>query len=179
MSNSPNTYIWLMRACFAFICIAVMFWQLMPLETLPRRWAGPDLLLVLCLLWVQRRPDYAPALLVASIMLLADFIYQRPPGLYAAIILIVSENLRRRARMSRDMSITAEWLTAAGAMAVIVLANRFFMALFVLDQGSLALTFSQLLMSVLVYPVAAAAMVVLFGLRHISPSEREGFGGRA
>ena len=69
-----------MRAAFVGISLLIMFFHLLPLETTPRRWAAPDLLVCLCFAWALRRPDYVPALAVAGVMLLADLMFQRPPG---------------------------------------------------------------------------------------------------
>ena len=74
MSENLTTRLWLMRAAFVALALLVIFWQLLPMETVPRRFTGPDMLLVMCVLWVLRRPDYAPPVAIAGVMLLADFV---------------------------------------------------------------------------------------------------------
>ena len=78
MSENLTTRLWLMRAGFVALSLVVIFWQLLPMETVPRRFTGPDLLMVLCVLWVLRRPDFAPPVVIAGVVLLADFIFLRP-----------------------------------------------------------------------------------------------------
>lgn len=169
----------LMRSAFVAIALLTMYWQLLPLDTVPSTFAGPDLLLVLCAAWVIRRPEYAPIYLIAAVMLLADFLFLRPPGLFAAITVFACENLRRRSLTNPDMHFSVEWLTAAGAMTAIVLANRVFSAMFVIDQTSLGLTLIQLIMSIVAYPIVVGFCALFLGLRKVAPHQRDGQMGRA
>ncbi|MGH1464297.1 MAG: rod shape-determining protein MreD [Cognatishimia sp.] len=178
MADNAETRLWIMRLTFAAICLTIMYWQLLPLETVPRRWTGPDLLMTLCCVWVLRRPIYVPVLLIAATLLLADFLFQRPPGLMAAVVVLVTENLRRRSQTMLDIPFSVEWLTAAGAMVAIVLGNRILSAIFFLDQTSLGLSLIQLIMSVLAYPIVAFFCYVFLGLRKTTPRERDGMAGR-
>jgi rod shape-determining protein MreD len=178
MSENLTTRLWLMRAGFVALSLVVIFWQLLPMETVPRRFTGPDLLMVLCVLWVLRRPDFAPPVVIAGVVLLADFIFLRPPGLMALVTYLVCENLRGRSISVRDMPFGVEWLTAAGGMTAIVLGNRVLEAIFILDHPSLGLTLIQLIMSVLAYPLVAILLFVFIGLRKINPSDPELLQGR-
>ena len=51
MSENLTARLWLMRAAFVALAFVVIFWQLLPMETVPRRFTGPDVLMVLCVLW--------------------------------------------------------------------------------------------------------------------------------
>ncbi|MEJ5218359.1 rod shape-determining protein MreD [Cognatishimia sp. D5M38] len=178
MSENLTARLWLMRAAFVALALLVIFWQLLPMETVPRRFTGPDMLLVMCVLWVLRRPDYAPPVAIAGVMLLADFVFLRPPGLMALATYLVCENLRNRSTGVRDMPFSVEWLTAAGGMTAIVLGNRLLETIFLLDHASLGLTLIQLIMSVLAYPLVAILLFVFIGLRKINPSDPELLQGR-
>ena len=178
MSENLTARLWLMRAAFVALAFVVIFWQLLPMETVPRRFTGPDVLMVLCVLWVLKRPDFAPPIVIAALMLLADFVFLRPPGLMALATFLMAENLRNRSVGLRDMPFTVEWLTAAGAMAAIVVGNRLLATVFLLDLPSLGLTLIQLIMSVLVYPAVAFVLYVFLGLRRVSPSDPELLQGR-
>lgn len=167
MADVTGTKSWLMRATFLAFAMGILYWQLLPLSTVPSSWTGPDFLLVLMMVWVLRRPDYAPILLVAAIALLADFILSRPPGLMAALTVLVCENLRRRALYGVEMPFAVEWLTAAAAMTIIVVGNRVLTAVFVLDQTSLGLSLIQLIMSFIAYPIVAGFFALFLGLRKI------------
>lgn len=173
MSESASTKSWLMPAIFALMAMLIMYWQLLPLDMVPRSFPGPDLLLVLCTVWMLRRPDYVPVLLIAAILLLADFLFLRPPGLMTVIVILVCENLRRRARNDPDMIFSMEWLTAAGALAAIILINRLVNAIFLIDQPPLGPVLIQLIVSILAYPFLAGLCVLFLGLRRIRPHERD------
>ncbi|MGH1425469.1 MAG: rod shape-determining protein MreD [Pseudooceanicola sp.] len=169
--TSGATRLWSMRAGFALIALATILFNLMPLETTPRRWAGPDLLVVLVFAWSVRRPDYAPTALVAVLVFLADLMFQRPPGLFAALVVLASEWLRMRGRTMHELPFVAEWLAAAGAMTAVVLANRAILAIMFTSLPPLSLSLMQLIASIAIYPVVVLFCRTFFGLRKLTHAD--------
>ncbi len=97
--------LWLMRAAFLLLVVAVLFFHLLPLETSPRRWAAPDLILGFACAWCLRRPEYVPAVSLAALFLLTDLLFQRPPGLWATLALIGCEYLKTSGRSLREFEL--------------------------------------------------------------------------
>lgn len=56
MAEARPARIWVMRAAFIGIALLLMFYRLLPLDMMPPRFAGPDLLVALCFAWALRRP---------------------------------------------------------------------------------------------------------------------------
>jgi rod shape-determining protein MreD len=160
-----------MRGLFAGLCALVIFWRLLPLDTLPPGWAGPDLIMALAFAWVLRRPAYAPALLIAAVVLLADLMFQRPPGLWAALVVLASEALKARAPGLRDMGFGPEWLTVGVVALGVTLLYRLCLAVLLVPQAPLGLSLMQMAMTVLCYPLVVLASSLLFGVRKVRPSE--------
>lgn len=169
---------WFLRAAFIGLGLAVIVFSLMPLETTPRRWTGPDLLLVLCCCWTLRRPDYAPALSVGLLVLLADIMFQRPPGLMAALVVLACEWLKGQARVMRDLPFPAEWLAAAVAMTAVIIGYRIVLAIFFTPLPPITLSLIQLVASVLAYPLVVLFSLAFFGLKKRGPGTLDGLGGR-
>lgn len=169
---------WAGRATFAALACGVIFVQLLPLQTLPPSWAGPDLLLAMTVVWVSRRPEHLPLLLVAALLLLADLMLQRPPGLMATLVLILTEFLRARTVSFRSLAFGLEWGTVAMGIVAVTLANRFILMLVMLPQAPLGLTLSQMVLTILLYPVVASLAYLTFGIRRATPGEFTTLGGR-
>ena len=169
---------WIGRAIFAGLAALVIFVQLLPLQTLPPNWAGPDLLLAMTVVWVSRRPEHVPLLLVAGLFLLADMMFQRPPGLMAALILLLTEFLRARTATFRSLAFGLEWGTVAIGIAVVTLANRLILMMLLLPPAPLGLTLSQMVLTILAYPVVAVLAFAALGIRRATPGEFTTFGGR-
>lgn len=168
--NSPAR-LWSMRLVYLALALLIAFVHLLPMQTLPGRLAGPDLLTTLTFAWALRRPAYVPALLIALVMLLADFLFQRPPGLWALLVLLATEWLKNRARTVRENTFVAEWLTAAGALLCITLVYRLTLGILIVAPGMFSLALMQYGMTVLAYPLVAAASYVVFGVRRTTPGE--------
>ena len=179
MTDASTSRLWLMRAGFLAVCMAVVFFQLLPLETIPRRLAGPDLLLAFTMAWAVRRPDYVPVLSIAAITLLADFLLQRPPGLWAALVVLVAEAVKRRSTGLRDQTFAVEWLNVSIAMIGVMLAYRLALSTLIVPQAPLGLASVQILMTIATYPLVALITVFAFGVRATQPGETDTLGGRA
>jgi rod shape-determining protein MreD len=176
MDESNTSRLWLMRAGYVAFCLLVMFLHLLPLETMPVRWPGPDLLIAVTFAWALRRPDYVPALAIAGVMLMADLLLQRPPGLYAALVVIGAEQLKRRASGLRDASFAGEWAAAGIVVIAVALLNRLVLAILLVDQAPLALTALQALMTVAAYPLIVLLSHAVLGVRPAAPGDGGGQG---
>lgn len=178
MAENVHTRLWMMRALYAAIVLGILFFQLIPLSTVPQVWAGPDLVLATTLAWVLRRPECVPPLLVAAVFLLTDLLLHRPPGLWAALVVITAEMLRARYVGLRDMTFAAEWAAVGGALVVLTLSYRFILNIMVVDQTPLGLSLIQLLMTLACYPIVVIISQTVFGVRKRAPGDLDTLGGR-
>src|SRR6056297_633829 len=96
MADTLPTGRWRYWLLFLAIAAVLFFVQLLPLDLQPGRFPGPDVLLLLAIAWVLRRPDFVPVLLVAAVFLLADILFMRPLGLWTALVVLGMEFLRAR-----------------------------------------------------------------------------------
>lgn len=173
MANTSPARIWTMRAAFPALALMIMFFHLLPLETEPRFWAPPDLLILLAMAWSLRRPDFVPALSIGLVMLLADLLFQRPPGLLALLTVLGCGFLKARAAPHRESTFASEWLAVAVAVTGIATVNRLVLVLFGVQQAPLGLTVIEAVMTIAAYPLAVWASQSILGVRKLSPAEAE------
>ena len=163
--------LWGMRLGFVALVLLILFFRLLPLDTAPPRWAGPDLLLAFACAWSLRRPEYVPAWGLAGVFLLADLLLQRPPGLWALLALIGCENLKSRARGMRDGGFISEWITVSVVIVAITLGNRLALMVTLVDPPGLGLTLFELVMTVAVYPLVVALTHGVMGVCKSAPGD--------
>ena len=169
----PRTFrMWFYRALLVLLVGMITFVLMLPLSTLPATFPGPDLILVLIFAWVLRRPEYVPAPLVAAIIFLIDMLFQNPPGLRAALVVIGLEFLRRRAGAA-DRPFPMEWGMVVGVMAAILLGERLILSLFLVEQVSFGKAVIRFLMSAMAYPLVAGVSVFVFRVRPVMPGEAD------
>ena len=178
MAEGVPSTVWAYRALFAVLALALLFLRLLPLGSAAGSWPGPDLLMCLTFAWVLRRPDYVPIALIAMVVLLEDLMLMRPPGLWAALMVLGAEFLRNRTALSRELSFVVEWVLVAGVMAAVVMGNRLVLAVTMLDQASLGQTIIQLVASILCYPVVVFLSRLAFGVRKPAAGEIDAYGRR-
>ncbi len=173
-----SSAIWWKRGLFVLLALTVLFANLLPLSTMPVSWTGPDVLIALTFAWALRRPEFVPVLLIAVIMLLADLLLQRPPGLMAFLIVLGAEQLKTRAVGLRDASFAGEWAAASLVVIGVFLLNRVTLAVLMVDQAPLGLTLIQMIATVLVYPVVVLVSHLFFGVRRLAPGDDDAVGSR-
>jgi len=176
MAEAPSSQIWTGQALFGALALAVIFLQLLPLNMEPGPWAAPDFLLAGTLVWTARRPDFAPAVVIAAIFLLTDLLFQRPPGLWAALVLVLTEVLRSRRNDIRNMPLMLEWGTVAMGIIAITLANRAILTITMTPQTPLGLTLIQMIMTILSYPLVVLVAHFVFGVTRTAPGQVNALG---
>lgn len=167
-----------MRACFIVLALITLFAHLLPLSTQPSAWAMPDLLAGFACAWAVRRPDYVPVLILATLLLLSDLLLQRPPGLWAFLMLLCCENLKLRAPSLRAANFLIEWTTVSLIIVGALLTYRLIMAISLIQQPSLGLHLIETMMTIICYPVIVFVTHVFMGVRKAIPGDIDAFGGR-
>ena len=143
-----------------------------------RIFIGPDLLIAFAFAWSLRRPEYVPSILLALVFLLADLLLQRPPGLWAMLALLASENLKGRSRSLRDAAFGAEWIAVGIFLTGILIANRIVLSLLLVPPPQLKLSLLELGVTILIYPVVVFITRSVMGVRRAAPGELDTLGGR-
>lgn len=173
-----NSSLWWMRGLYVLLAFAILFWNLLPLSTLPPTWAGPDLLIALTFAWALRRPEFVPVLLIALVMFLTDLLLQRPPGLMAFLVVLGAEQLKTRAVGLRDASFAGEWMAAGIVVIAVFVLNRVILTILLIDQAPLGLTLIQMVATIAFYPVVVLFSHMLFGVRRLAPGDDDAIGTR-
>lgn len=175
MAETSASRPWAMRGVFSLLAMTVIFFHLMPLSLTPSQWAPPDVFLALAFAWAVRRPEYVPALLVAAIALLMDFLFQRPPGLWAVLVLGAVQWAKSLERQPEENGFPYEWANFAVLVIAVMVAYRAVLALTIVDAGPVFLATMQALFTILIYPLVVAVSHFIFRVRRTAPGDLEGY----
>ena len=176
--DKATSQLWAKRSLYLFLAALVLFLHLLPLDTKPDRWPFPDLLIALTFAWVLRRPDYVPTLSIAAVMLTADLLLQRPPGLLAALVVMGAAYLRSAAPGMRDAGFVGEWTTVGAVITGIFVMNRIILAILSVQQAALVPTVAQLVLTIAIYPLIVLLSQSAFGVQRVSTVDTAAVGGR-
>ena len=91
MITKSSQHLWTYRALFLGLCLLIITAKILPITLDQGRLPSPDILLAVTLAWLLRQPSAVPVLSIVIVFLLADFLLQRPPGLWTLLVLLVSE----------------------------------------------------------------------------------------
>lgn len=170
--------VWLYRLVFAGLAAAFTFLALLPFGAEEGSWPGPELIVCLVAAWVLRRPDYVPVWLLLGVLLLDDALLMRPLGLWALIVLVMSEYLRRRVDPSQAMSFGSEVALVAGCITVAFAANHLALVILLAPTPPFGGQVLHILVTIAFYP-PVALFSRLIGVRRLAPGELDSLGTRA
>ncbi|MEX3014126.1 rod shape-determining protein MreD [Gymnodinialimonas hymeniacidonis] len=196
MSALSARHIWRYRLMFLVLALTIITLRLIPIDqsyvppeapAIPSfgdiirisisRFFGslppPDLLLALTFAWMIRQPAVVPLGMLLVVFLLADFLFQRPPGLWTLLIILASESIRTRRLTMAEFPFLVEWGVVAGAIMGMVLLNRLVLWILLVDLDPLGLTLLQGIVTIVIYPIVVAVSKFVFGLRKLGPTELE------
>lgn len=171
MADRADPRIWMHRGIFVLTAFVIVVAQLVPLDMRPANWSWPDLLLAITLAWIVRKPDYAPVTVVAGLFLMTDLLLHRPPGLWAALVVILTETIRGQNRDFRNMPALVEWGTISVGIIVITVINRLVLAIVMVPQVPLGLTLIQMLSTIAIYPLVVIVGHFVFGVTRAAPGQ--------
>ncbi len=194
MIDGATREVWAHRILFVVLALAFLFFRLLPLgeiiapcgteDTGCRLMAwfshvpGPDLLLCIIFAWTMRRPDYLPVLLIAAVVLLEDLIVLRPPGLWTGLVVLVSEIIRSRVALTRELNFGVEWLLVSAMMVVMLIVYRLAFGLVLLPQPPFGFAMVQVIWSILCYPLVVFLSRVVLDLYKPGMGEVDAYGRR-
>jgi len=161
---------------FLGLAILWLFLRLLPLNTLPGAFPGPDLMLCLTSAWVLRRPGYMPVLLIALVFLLEDILLMRPPGLWALLVVLGTEFLRNRQALLREVTFPAEWVLLTALAFALLVAERAVLFVLAVPQPGLGQSLLQMIFTMALYPVVVLASHFILNVRKPATGEVDALG---
>ena len=138
-----------------YFCIGllIIFFQILPLQTIPQTWSGPNVLLVFFAAIVSTRPEFTSSFLVASIFLIEDFFLMRPPGLMSALTVLGFYFLTRKFQNQEGNSFLFGWGSVTTCLAIILLLYYLISVLLFIPSAGFKLTLMELLTTLALYPI--------------------------
>ncbi len=152
------------RLIFVGLCAVVILFHTLPLPDNASRWPPPDFIMALAFAWTLRRPEVMSPLMVGGMVLLADLLLMRPPGLWALLVVLGCVYLNIRQKDLSQVMFGIDWAYAGGVMVAVYAAYfllQFPLFLPTMSAGTLAL---QALFTILIYPLVAFVSVRIFGI---------------
>ena len=169
--DRPVSHLWVKRGLYVGLAVLVMFLHLLPLDSKPDRLPFPETLIALTYTWILRRPEYVPILAIAIVMLMADLLLQRPPGLLATLVVLGAAYLRSAALGMRDGGFVSEWTTVGAVITAVFVFNRVILAILSVQQAALGPVVIQVILTIAIYPLIVLLSQSVFGVRRKSVTD--------
>ena len=150
------------RCIFIFVLFVALSIELTPVFALPLSALKPDLIYCFIAAWLLRRPDYVPTAAIVGIVVAAELMRLQTPGLWSAILLVLSEFLRAQAARFAKQSFWSEWLLISVTFAAATIFYLFALTLAFMPTPSSDHSLLHIASTVVAYPFAAGLTSIVF-----------------
>ena len=147
--------------------------QTLPIQTGFNHIFIPDILLVMTFSWVMQRPDIIGPILLTIAFLFADFMLQRPPGLWTLIVLFGGMFLRMRSFRFKEEFFIYEWATVSVVIVFCYILQNVSMRFAFLAPYDFKLISIQASTSVLFYPICTWLFRPMLKARGVYNSQKQ------
>jgi len=158
MARARGKHVWLAGILFFAAGMLAIGIRLIPMGNSAEAMASPDLLYLMIVAWIVRRPRTAPVWAVVALAVLADALMMRPLGLWALCLLFGAEFTRAYVRAFREQPFLLEWMNVALMFAAMLILQNLLMLVTFLEAFDLGAVFGHWLITVASYPVVVALM---------------------
>ena len=157
-----------------YFCIGllIIFFQILPLQTTPQNWSGPNVLLVFFAAIVTKRPEYTSSFLIALIFLIEDFFLMRPPGLMSALTVISLHFLKRKIQNQEENSLILVWVNVTVSLTPILLIYYMISVLLFLPSVGFSLTLMEIIVSLALYPIFSTLIGSFDTFNQLDPQKK-------
>ena len=138
-----------------YFCIGllIIFFQILPLQTTPQSWSGPNVLLVFFAAIVIKKPEFTSSLLIAVVFLIEDFFLMRPPGLMSSLTVLGLYILKTKFQNQEETSLVFVWGNVEICLTLILLICYFVSKLLFIPSAGLRLTIMEITVTLAIYPI--------------------------
>lgn len=143
-------------------CVVAVLWlQILP-SGVEARYSNPDLILALTLSWALYRPDALTPLLVGIVVLFADLILQKAPGLWALGSVLGTIFLRSRKLEYDHRTFLDTWLLLTIVTISIFLFYNLILRITFTSAPSFMLGLAEIISTCLMFPFIHIASIQVF-----------------
>ena len=155
-----------------YFCIGllIIFFQILPLQTTPQTWSGPNVLLVFFAAIISKKPEFTSSFLIALIFLIEDFFLMRPPGLMSSFTVIGFYFLKRKFQNQESNSFILSWGSVTTCLTIILLLYYFISVLLFIPSAGFKLTLMELIVTLALYPIFS---VLIGSFDKLGPTDAE------
>ena len=154
---------WIQRSTYLIFSFFLVVWLIVPQNPFKQTIPTPDFLFCLTLAIIFRRPNLLPIAFIGLVFLSTDILFNRPIGLWTAIVLITTEFARTQFWRYKGVNFITTWLFVSF---LILLATFFYMMILkivVISQTDFWHYLIWALLTILIYPIMFCLSFLIVG----------------
>ena len=154
---------WIQRSTYLIFSFLLVVWLIVPQNPFKQTIPTPDFLFCLTLAIIFRRPNLLPIALIGLVFLGTDILFNRPIGLWTAIVLIITEFARTQFWRYNDANFITTWLFVSFLILLSTFSHMIVLNVFVISQSDFWHYLIWALLTILIYPMMFCLSFLIVG----------------
>ncbi len=171
MINFQNIQSWAYYIKYLMICFIILSLQLLPMKIVHQEVLWPNLIYLITVAWLIRKPSYLPVILILFVHIISDILLLMPLGLWSALSLIGYEFLRWRSLSQGRLKLGQELLLVNIVLILLTFIQIGIEFIFKIESPPIGMILLQLTFSLLIYPIVIFVLHSILRVRHFERSE--------
>jgi len=177
MVNFQNIRPWIYYVKYLLICFFILSFQLLPMRIVHQEVLWPNLMYLVTVGWLIRKPSYLPVILILFAHIISDIVLLKPLGLWSAISLIGYEFLRWRSLSQGRLKLGQELVLVTSVLILLTFLQIGVELIFKIESPPIEMILLQLTFTLLIYPVVIFMLHSILRVRYFERSETVVRGG--
>ena len=154
---------WVQRFFYFIFSLLLIVWLIVPQNPLKQTIPTPDFLFCLTLAIIFRRPNVLPIVLIGLVFLVTDILFNRPIGLWTAIVLITTEFARTQFWRYNDANFITTWLFVSLLIMISTFTHMIVLNIFLISQAEFWHYLIWAMLTILIYPIMFCISFLIVG----------------
>jgi len=176
MVNFQNIQSWIYYVKYLMICFIILSFQLLPMRIVYQEVLWPNLIYLVTVGWLIRKPSYLPVILILFVHIISDIVLLKPLGLWPALSLIGYEFLRWRSLSQGQLKLGQELVLVNSVLILLTFLQIGMELIFKIESPPMGMILLQLAFTLLIYPIVIFVLHSILKVRHFEGSKTVGRG---
>lgn len=155
--------LWSQRLLYLLISLLFILWLIAPQNPLSQALPTPEFLFCFTLAIILRRPEVLPVILIAIVFLFCDVLFNRPIGLWTAIVIIISEFAKTQYWRYKGSNFVTAWFFISFLSSVGIFLYMIVLNLLLVPQANFWQYLIWALITILIYPIMFCLSFLIVG----------------
>ena len=172
MTSFMNIQLWTCAIKYLVLSFIIISIQILPLPIVEQEILWPDLIFLVTVGWLIRKPNQLSIVTIFMVHLMSDILLLRPIGLWSGISLVIFVFVKWRVSKTKTtFKFGQELIFVMALLSLAIITNLILHYIFNILNPPIIMIFLQMTFTILIYPVIMGFLHYILRVRYGQPED--------